>query len=843
MTIVTSTLGLAQPRSLALACLLVAAWFASGCAWCNDEDERFVAGLRQRRLFLLAETFCQQRLSQEPLEPTERVRLVVELIRVHTEHALHAPRDERDRLWRQARDAATAFFQDAAHPQAILVRVQDALTLLARGEFERREAEVAPDPEQALAAVRQTLREAIVRLTEIDRELSDARGRRPTNSPRRGEFSEASLLSLQQHVRHHLAAAYEHQALSFPAHSSDRTASLTAVLEQLKQPLSQLTANDPLGLAVRLRQARCLRLVGDAAGALRYLEELASVELGPRQALELRAERIRTLLAVGRRDQALEVVGEGRQLEGASSPELDAAQLETYISLWTAAVDEQDRQAAAQWREQVVTTAKFIEQTHGAYWGRYAELLLIRRGAGQRDGSAEVLARLADEAYRQGRHEEAVAAYDVATAAARAEEDESRAFELAYRAALVQQERRLFEDAADRFRTLAIEQASHPQAGNAHLLAIANVRQASAAAGQWQAAYADMLREQLARWPNDAKTADVAALWLGELEAGHEAWEAAIKAYQQVSANSRGHEAAVRALGTCWLRHLAALRQAQQPLAELTDQARSQFQQVLTGADGKWPTEWSPAQRQAALALATLQLQFRDAGFRETEELLQLALGGQPPPEEIWRVSATSLLLQAVARQSGRRSAAHDLVRQLESASIDKLMELFRELGTALANNSVGQRELALVRLEVTDLLQRRLAELTEAQRAELARGRADTLALAGETEQAIGLYAELAKQAPQDGEIQEAYAKLLTERDDPQTQRAALAQWRLVAAKSEPRTARWYRAKYGVAFAQYKLGQKTDAAKLIRYLQATEDLAASGLEAEFQQLLLRCDP
>jgi hypothetical protein len=62
------------------------------------------------------------------------------------------------------------------------------------------------------------------------------------------------------------------------------------------------------------------------------------------------------------------------------------------------------------------------------------------------------------------------------------------------------------------------------------------------------------------------------------------------------------------------------------------------------------------------------------------------------------------------------------------------------------------------------------------------------------------------------------------------------------VAAKSRPRTALWFKAKYSVALTQHKLGDHAGAAKLIRYLQATEDLEQSGLRREFQQLLDLCE-
>jgi hypothetical protein len=80
-----------------------------------------------------------------------------------------------------------------------------------------------------------------------------------------------------------------------------------------------------------------------------------------------------------------------------------------------------------------------------------------------------------------------------------------------------------------------------------------------------------------------------------------------------------------------------------------------------------------------------------------------------------------------------------------------------------------------------------------------------------------------------------------LLDSDDKSYWQQALDQWRRVAARTRPRTDRWFHAKYSVALAQFKLNDKQGAAKLIRYLQATEDLKRSGIEKEFDDLLSQC--
>ena len=104
-------------------------------------DARFVEGLRQRRLFELAEAYCTDRLSRTTPDDSIQVELTLELIRTLDLHAANAPLDQRGALWRKSREVAASFLrQSPPHPRATVVRFQDALTLLAQGEISGRTA-------------------------------------------------------------------------------------------------------------------------------------------------------------------------------------------------------------------------------------------------------------------------------------------------------------------------------------------------------------------------------------------------------------------------------------------------------------------------------------------------------------------------------------------------------------------------------------------------------------------------------------------------------------------------------------------------------------------------------
>ena len=842
-----------KPQPLLLLTICSIAVSLCGGTALADRDEQFVAGLRQRRLFELAERYCQQRLAEQDLSTKDRVVVTVELIRVHAEHALNAPAAERDAVWQAARDAAAQFLDDHRdQPRTVLVRVQDALTLLSRGELARMEAEVSSAPEQSLAAAREQLRQATRLLGEIDRELQDEIPRRRRNPLRPDQLTADELTALRHNIRFQLARAYKNQAICFPAGSNDHTASLTEALRQLEEPLSQLPPQDPLAVQVRLEQAICLRLLGDADAAEKSLQGLAQSELAPESSLQVRAERIRLLLAQQQMRQALQVISQGRKIGGRQSSELDFAFFETYVTSWKAAADANDQDTAGKWRDKSIATAKFIEQTHGAYWARRAELLLVRIGQGSGDGSLEILRRTADDLYRKGQLDDAVAAYEKAAAAAEQTDDQRSAFEFAYKAALVQQSRRLHDDASDRFRGLAVARKTMPHAASAHLLAIVNSRQASVAAGAWRDEYPELLQEHLKLWPTSGETSgetsstptsSIAALWLGEFQSGRRSWDEAIAAYSQVAASSEHYAEAIEAAGRCWLEHLAELSRSEQPLTDEAARGVAFFTSVVRGAGGELPESWTAAQWHAARYAAAIGLQFGDPDATAIERLLRAALDGAGDATPEWRSAAMSLLVVAVARQEGRQAEARALIEQIGGASIEQLWALREQIaGLSVTAGDAARSDLANLQLAIVELLRPSAAKLTAAQQVALERGYAEALAAASRTEEAIAAYRELAQQHPNDGEIQAGLGRLLLDSSDPATLRLALDQWRRVAARSKPRSPGWFQAKYSVALAQLQLGDPQSAAKLIRYLQATEDLAASGFEQQFADLLRRAE-
>ncbi|MCA9221984.1 MAG: hypothetical protein KDA71_16755 [Planctomycetales bacterium] len=802
----------------------------------GDSDSAFLAGLRQRQLFSLAEAFCRERLADADLPPASRADLTVELIRTQSERAAHAPAAERADMWQQA-DTTAADFQrlHRDNPRGELVQVQAALSALARGELARQEAEVAPNPTAALEQARDALREAASRLEQLDRQLSDEIPRRNRLRPEPGRLSTDELIALQNSVQLQRARALRNQGLSYPASSTDRIASLTAALDQLVEPQRRVAPADPLDWQIRLEQIESQRLLGNIRDAATVLNKLMADK--PPADVEQRAiaETARVYLAARQPDRAFEALGKVDRQRTAAA-DVDLALLEAHLAKWTAANSANDEKSADEWRKKSLALVDYVQQTHGAYWGRRAELLLIQvAGHTGGDGDVEVLRRTADNLYLKGQMDEALAAYDQASGLARQQGDEAAAFDLAYKAAMLQQQRQNLADSRERLQRLSTDMAQHSAAAKAHLLAAWMAAQLVRARQLELNEYLADLETQRRLWPADATT-DQARLWQAAVLEQQQAWHAAASIYEEVPPQSAQFADALTAAARNVRRLLAepAASDSQSPIA-----GHLSYLETIAGSDAASVE----LRRQAALTAAEVALQLPTGGYARAERALTMAFGDKLDGVDEQTVAARSLMLLALAGQPARRSAAQALLDELRGSSPAQLLAVVQGLAqTADAANDRLAGELAEMQLQVIDSLGESRRSLSAADQDRLLHLQAAAFARAGRTVDAIKLYEQLVEAHPDDGEVRERFAALLLDSADAKLLERALEQWRIVAARSRPDTDRWWSAKYHVALAQFKTGDKSGAAKLIRYLQATKGLGDAASAARFANLLKRCE-
>ena len=824
---------------LLLSCLV------AGTLAAKSPDERFVEGLCQRRLFSLAETYCRDCLDDEGLAEADRAQMAVELARTYAQHALNCPPRDRPPLWRQAHQVAAEFTdQHRRAPRRGLGRLQDALTHLARGELGRQETELAAAGAAPMDTARRELRAAIELLGTLDADIArrlTRQGRSSRDPPR--ELSRDELFALRNNIAYQLARALRNQALSYAADSADRINSLQGALEQLR-PLTRMKTTDALVWQSRLDEIVCHRLLKDASTADQRLAALRSSSPPPAIRLRGRAERIRHELAVGRPRDALKTARRGREIGGQTSPELDFAVLQTYVSLWQAAGDRGNDKQALAWQAKAAGTARMIEDLYGPYWMRRAESLLADTAVGSSGaGNLEVLRRTAQNFYRRRQWDEAVDAYRQAAEKAVSQGQTDRAFDLLYMAAAVEHQRPRHQQALVRFRQLALSMPEHPKAPDAHLLAVLN---ASLLARQQPASsldqYTALIDEHLSTWPA-AATAAKARLWLGRLREHRQDWGGALDANRGISAEFEQYKPAVRAAGRCCLRWLEGLKTAGQPYHDEAGEAARYFERILLGPDNRLPEQLNETARIAALTAARVWLRYAKGGFTDAEDVLTSAIDRSPNAPAAWKSEARLLLVRSLAGQA-RYQGAKQLLRRIADDPPEMLLELLVDLSHDASEVRPAQGvELAKLKLAAVELVGPIADRLPPSDRATLGWVHAEALAATDRSGEALRMYERLTETYPDDGRVQQGYASLLLAGEDDESVQLALTQWRRVLRRSKPRSQGWYRAKYSTALAHYKLGNKQQAATMIRLAGALyPDLGGEKMEAQFCELLQRCE-
>lgn len=813
-----------------------------------SSDQRFLAGLRDRKLFELAVAYCEDRLGDPQLAEARRADLTIELSLALAEQAVHSPPDEREPLWQQATQAVDQFAgRFPGSPRLPLVRLQGALALVARGELARQEAEVISDNAGLLQQARDALRVAIRQLgelhEEVDRRLREANmaGRASTQRSERDELTAVELVNLKTNVEYQHARALRNQGQCYLAESADRANSLPQAV-RLLDPLTRLDPSHPLAWESRLDEIVCFRLLADTATARRKLEALLAENPPPAIQLRARAERLRLALAAGELPQALGLLAEGREADNTASADLDYAWLEVFLEAWRMTEKAKDQQAAAGWRAKALEMIRLIEQEHGPYWARRAQMLLAGRVEAAADGGDLAMQiHAAESAYRSGRPDDAVAAYDRAQAIAARQENADRAFELGYIAATIEHERKRHAEAMQRYRRLALAQPTSPKAAGAHRLAQFHAaqlakQQAPGALEQYEA----LVQEFLRHWPETPGANDVR--WrLGQLLERKRDWTHALAAYRAITPDDPQYPRVVEAVARCYQNWFEQRQAAGQAMEEEAAAAAEWLEQLIVGADGRLPERWSPVAQAAALAAAQLRLLYTANGFARAERLLTAALAGATDASAEWKSKAQVMLVSCLAGQ-GRHAEAAAVLTQMPAGSPEQVLQMLVALERMASGAPAHvRRTLARLELDAVQRFQLDRRQLSPADQKTFDRLQAQALVDAGRTAEAIRAYEWLSKTHPHDGDLQEAYARLLSLQSDRPSLETALATWRALEARSKPQSARWFRAKYHVAELHDRLGNPDQAAKIITLLEVLHpDLGGPELKRKFLELKQR---
>jgi hypothetical protein len=814
-------------------------------------DVRFLEGLRARRLYDLAEQQALSRFEAADPESRGRIDLAVERIRTAAERSAALLPNERADAWKDARDlAATLSASEAKHPHAMLLRLQDGLTLALQGDQLRREVEVGADDSSTLTTARSVLEEAIRVLDKVrsDCETQTLERRRAgddkpppkskTASVKAFPFTLDQWQALTRDTAKHLANARRSLAECYPRGSDDRAAMLVSARESLKKALSGAPLDEPWAAEMRVLLMACSRASGDADEIMAMYELVDRDDVPAAIRGQGIAEMVTAMIAAGQLDQARKLVDrpETQQLSP-RPPELSDAALQLLLAEATAAVAADKPDRAGELQQQALVLVKQIEQQHGVYWGRRAEQRMVRsdlRGAGG-DAGAELTSKLADNLVVKGSFVDAIRAYDEAAASAQP----AQRFGNRFKAALVYSEKLHRHDvAAERLRQLAAEDPKNPKAAEAHLLGAWNAAQMVGKDPTLADVYIVYLQEHLSFWP-DSDTSNQARLWLGKWWLAQGAWKKSLAILTKIAPQSPSMVEALPAIVTGTENFFHGESADDEEPQAVQDELVSFYQRI---ADS--PSAPDDVRRAALLARAQFVLAVAPQQIEQVETALRKQLADAKEAPAAWRNEAQSLLVAALAAQPAKRSQALAALREMGETSPSRLAALLEQLASIARREGASlKKDLAPLQLEAATLALSRKEKLTPDERIAVAKTEAAALATLGRRDQALEKYAALAKSKPDDGVLQEDFAQLLLDSGDPAQQKLALDRWRVIAQKSPKRTPRWFRAKHRVALAQFLLGDKAGAATLLRsMLETPPGVTDPALRKEYLDLLSQCE-
>ncbi len=359
-------------------------------------------------------------------------------------------------------------------------------------EFVSRHA-VSHDLTTAITALEKVNRGVRAELTALDQK----------KAPPPDGLSPPELVSLEKYLRLHLARGYRLLAECFAVKSPEAIDAMLQARDQLK-PLLALPPASNLGWRSRIEESRLLVTEAAPREAYSRLIDLKRAKLPAEAAAQIDAQLIRIFLVQGQVEEALRL---SRDSSSDRAPaELQLARLEAIVAAYTRQPAGSDTENLA---GELIAVMNNIAASNPS-WRRCAELVVTPaayHNAKLAEAASPEL--LALRSIRDGKFDDAIAAYDCAAAKAKQGKEFDRLFVATTAAARLEAAEKRLETASKRCRGIAIENLTHEQAGATHLWAIEYARQSLRTAKRPPDSLADfhkLLAEHIERWPGD--TAD-----------------------------------------------------------------------------------------------------------------------------------------------------------------------------------------------------------------------------------------------------------------------------------------------------------------------------------------------
>ena len=785
------------------------------------EDQKLLNGLRDRRFFDLADDYCQKLLDSNNLPPQRRVTLVVHQLKTLTAKAVSSSSDRREEVWQQVDAIAKKFPSSFRGSRGFLVRAQQALATTAQARLIRQEIDARLAQPNARSTAISLLRSAQDELDDTIRAIDKAIPRSKTGETPT-DLSTPQLLALKANLQFQFAVCNLERSQLYPADDqADRKDALNQALEQIANANRTTEKGKTLWWEVKIASIKCLRLLGRHKEANTTLESLPTKLLPTGLKPQLRIEHLQVALASQDHRQVAALVGQ--VLQKSQRPPIEDIGL-VQATAWLARTTSPGQ--SVEWKRRAASLVKSIKSSHGRYWGRRAELLLvesIQENAATNPDSILVspgtdlliLSQAAQTALQEERFKDAVNDFAKAILLAKQQSDFASVLRLSIQQGQVFEKLNQPADAADAMIDAANIKPNLANAAAAHLRGCWNLSQTITGSDSEQQAqrFQKRLQQHIETWPA-APTAESALLWLGEQHHQSQRYRTAFDTFLRVPTNSKRFPQAVTQAAASATGLLLKLEQTNQPLNIMTERLLGQLRDLATQAPNLKPI--------TELLAVDIDLRFRSR--LPSQDTLNEILQDQPigDSRSAERLAELRLAIQTISKIKDPTAFTQQLAQTKNKPKVQQRLHGYLNAMRTREDSSNTNRTLAAANLQVA---QQAANDAQQANQNELAT--AWKLRMVGlqqamnQHEPAIEILTELIKAYPRKADLQIQLAHAMTAAYGKSDPEKPINQWRRLASRLRPESENWFLAKYNVAELLHRSGKRSDALKLLKYIKA----------------------
>jgi tetratricopeptide (TPR) repeat protein len=775
-----------------------------------EETVRYFDGLRDRRLFSLAESVCLRRLEDRSLSVTQRSRFTVELSRTLAEHARFVPGiDEQSDLLKRAQGVITDLIQEhPSHPQALLLRSQ--LLIVGAGQVEsyRWRFELTPNDDTLSKQAFALGQELVPEFEKLEKDMGDEL-RRPFRDTTGQKLKPFHLRGLHRVVRFRMANLLLNIAQVLGRESPDRAEALVKADQWFRKlsngdPAAMITWRSQIGLV------KVTRLRNDTEALARMLNALSKDSPPPTIRDEIVAESVQLLLSEKRITEAAEMLREYRLEHKLLGGRLCFLNAQVLLEMRRVAVEHKEEELAAQLMEQVVAFVTRARVESDSFWAARAQQLLLGVSSSQKYGpQIAALLRQGKEKFAAGDSKKAAELYEQAYNIAKTDGDVPVAVELGYTFGSMLLELQSHDAAAQVFGDVVKLDAKHPRAADADILRIFAIGKlyAEQPTRSRREAYTNALQAHRTNFKTSASAGE-AAWMLAQLEERRLQFTTALNLYLAIQPEHRRGPAAHAGAARCGEAVLGRLKKLQKPTADwetAVSETLIEFAVPLVGNT----KALSHDHCELLLITSRILLTKSKPDFLVADKLLAQLLKTPLPPVDpdtekpayagiTNKQRQNALQLRVVTFASrGQLNEARELLRQLEQTGVDNLFDVLSSLNLAAAGlDATSRRNLGQLQLDTIRASGVQLASLNSTTQEKFLLAMGNAHEMAQQPLDAASHLDQLLAKKPKDFALRKKIARLRMSSNAYADLNAAKKHWLALEDHEKPGSINWVEAR-----------------------------------------------